>query len=296
MIYKGIVLAGGSGSRLFPATLGMSKQLLPVYDKPMIYYPLSVLMLAGIRDILVICSPQDRSSFERLLGDGSQWGIQLSYVTQPTPAGLAQAFLLGRDFLKSSPCALVLGDNLFYGHGFRSILRQATQHAIGATIFGYHVLDPRAYGVIELDEQNQPVSIAEKPIHPASNFAIPGLYFFDDQVVSIAEAVRPSPRGELEITEVLREYMRRSQLRVECLSRGFAWLDMGTTDSLLDASNFVASIEKRQGQKIACLEEVAYRSGFLDETQLIAMASKFPNSYGDYIKSLVDRRAPSKRS
>ena len=296
MIYKGIVLAGGSGSRLFPATLGMSKQLLPVYDKPMIYYPLSVLMLAGIRDILVICSPQDRSSFERLLGDGSQWGIELSYVTQPTPAGLAQAFLLGRDFLKSSPCALVLGDNLFYGHGFGSILRQATLHAIGATIFGYHVLDPRAYGVIELDEQNQPVSIAEKPIHPASNFAIPGLYFFDDQVVSIAEAVRPSPRGELEITEVLREYMRRSQLRVECLSRGFAWLDMGTIDSLLDASNFVASIEKRQGQKIACLEEVAYRSGFLDETQLIAMASKFPNSYGDYIKSLVDRRAPSKRS
>jgi glucose-1-phosphate thymidylyltransferase len=252
-------------------------------------------MLAGIREILVLCSPQDRSGFERLLGDGSQWGLQLSYATQSTPAGLAQAFLLGREFLKTSPCALVLGDNLFYGHGFRSILQQATQQAIGCTIFGYHVHDPRAYGVIEMDEQNQPISIEEKPIQPASNFAIPGLYFFDDQVVSIAESVRPSARGELEITDVLREYLRRSQLRVECLSRGFAWLDMGTTDSLLDASNFVASIEKRQGQKIACLEEVAYRSGFLNETQLIALAAKFPNSYGDYIKSLVDRRAPSKR-
>jgi glucose-1-phosphate thymidylyltransferase len=295
MKYKGIVLAGGSGSRLFPATLGVSKQLLPVYDKPMIYYPLSVLMLAGIREILVLCSPQDRPGFERLLGDGSQWGVHLSYATQSTPAGLAQAFLLGREFLQTSPCALVLGDNLFYGHGFRSILQQATQQAIGCTIFGYHVNDPSAYGVIEMDEQNQPLSIEEKPTQPASNFAIPGLYFFDDQVVSIAESVRPSARGELEITDVLREYMRRSQLRVECLSRGFAWLDMGTTDSLLDASNFVASIEKRQGQKIACLEEVAYRSGFLNETQLIALAAKFPNSYGDYIKSLVDRRAPSKR-
>lgn len=295
MKYKGIVLAGGSGSRLFPATLGVSKQLLPVYDKPMIYYPLSVLMLAGIREILVLCSPQDRSGFERLLGDGSQWGLQLSYATQSTPAGLAQAFLLGREFLKTSPCALVLGDNLFYGHGFRSILQQATQNAIGCTIFAYHVQDPRAYGVIEIDENNHPLSIQEKPPHPASNFAIPGLYFFDDQVVSIAETVRPSARGELEITDVLREYLRRSQLRVECLSRGFAWLDMGTTDSLLDASNFVASIEKRQGQKIACLEEVAYRSGFLNETQLMALAAKFPNSYGDYIKSLVDRQAPSKR-
>lgn len=296
MIYKGIVLAGGAGSRLFPATLGVSKQLLPVYDKPMIYYPLSVLMLAGIRDILVLCSPHDRPSFERLLGDGSQWGVQLTYQIQPSPAGLAQAFLLGREFLNRSPCALVLGDNLFYGHGFRSILRNATQQVLGATIFGYHVHDPSAYGVIELDACDLPVSIEEKPSKPVSNFAIPGLYFFDDQVVSIAENVRPSARGELEITDVLREYMNRSQLRVECLSRGFAWLDMGTIDSLLDASNFVASIEKRQGQKIACLEEVAYRSGFLNEQQLLRLATQFPNSYGQYITSLVHRRAPSKRS
>ena len=286
MIYKGIVLAGGSGSRLFPATLGTSKQLLPVYDKPMIYYPLSVLMLADIRDILIICSDHDLSNFQRLLGDGSQWGVKLSYAVQPKPGGLAQAFLIGREFLKSSPVALVLGDNLFYGHGFRQILRRATEQAIGATVFGYHVTDPRAYGVIEFGKDGQPISIVEKPTQPTSNFAIPGLYFFDDQVVAMAEQLKPSSRGELEITDLLREYMDRGQLRVECLSRGFAWVDMGTHDALLDASNFVASIEKRQGQKIACLEEVAYRSGFLTAEQLLQTSTQFPNAYGDYLKLL----------
>ncbi|HUP80203.1 MAG TPA: glucose-1-phosphate thymidylyltransferase RfbA [Pirellula sp.] len=286
MNYKGIVLAGGSGSRLFPATLGTSKQLLPVYDKPMIYYPLSVLMLAGIREILVICSEHDLSSFRRLLGNGSQWGVELSYEVQPKPGGLAQAFLIGREFLHHSPVALVLGDNLFYGHGFRAILGRATEHEVGSTVFGYHVTDPRAYGVIEFGSDGQPISIVEKPLQPASNFAIPGLYFFDEQVVSISEQLKPSSRGELEITDVLREYMARGQLRVECLSRGFAWVDMGTHDSLLDASNFVASIEKRQGLKIACLEEVAFRSGLLTAEQLLQAATKFPNAYGDYLKSL----------
>ena len=286
MNYKGIVLAGGSGSRLFPATLGTSKQLLPVYDKPMIYYPLSVLMLAGIREILVICSEQDLSSFRRLLGNGSQWGVELSYEVQPKPGGLAQAFLIGREFLHHRPVALVLGDNLFYGHGFRAILGRATKHEVGSTVFGYHVTDPRAYGVIEFGSDGQPISIVEKPLQPASNFAIPGLYFFDEQVVSISEQLKPSSRGELEITDVLREYMARGQLRVECLSRGFAWVDMGTHDSLLDASNFVASIEKRQGLKIACLEEVAFRSGLLTAEQLLQAATKFPNAYGDYLKSL----------
>ncbi len=289
MIYKGIVLAGGSGTRLFPATLGISKQLLPVYDKPMIYYPISVLMLAGIREIQIICSPTDMTSFQRLLGDGSQWGISLQYEVQKTPGGLAQAFLIGREFLQSSPVALVLGDNLFYGHGFRRILQSATEQPTGATIFGYHVNDPSAYGVIEFDSHGQPKSIVEKPLHPASHYAIPGLYFFDDQVVSIAEQLKPSARGELEITDVLCEYMHRKELRVECLSRGFAWLDMGTHDSLLDASNFVASIEKRQGQKIACLEEVAFRCGFLSAEQLLATAKKFPNAYGKYIASIIDR-------
>jgi len=286
MNYKGIVLAGGSGSRLFPATLGTSKQLLPVYDKPMIYYPLSVLMLAGIREILIVCSELDLANFQRLLGDGSQWGIKLSYTVQPSPGGLAQAFLIGREFIQGDPVALVLGDNLFYGHGFRAILRRATEHALGATVFGYHVTDPRAYGVVDFDKDGQPISIVEKPTLPASNFAIPGLYFFDDQVVSIAEQLKPSPRGELEITDVLREYLSRSQLRVEILSRGFAWVDMGTHDALLDAANFVASIEKRQGQKIACLEEVAFRSDFLTAEQMLSAAAKFPNAYGDYIKSV----------
>ena len=286
MNYKGIVLAGGSGSRLFPATLGTSKQLLPVYDKPMIYYPLSVLMLAGIREILIVCSELDRANFQRLLGDGSQWGIKLCYAVQPSPGGLAQAFLIGREFIQGDPVALVLGDNLFYGHGFRPILRRATEQALGATAFGYHVTDPRAYGVVEFDKEGQPISIVEKPTQPASNFAIPGLYFFDDQVVAIAELLNPSPRGELEITDVLREYLSRTQLRVEILSRGFAWVDMGTHDALLDAANFVASIEKRQGQKIACLEEVAFRSGFLTDQQMLNAAAKFPNAYGDYIKSV----------
>ncbi len=286
MNYKGIVLAGGSGSRLFPATLGTSKQLLPVYDKPMIYYPLSVLMLAGIRDILIVCSELDLANFQRLLGNGSQWGIKLTYAVQHSPGGLAQAFLIGREFIDGSPVALVLGDNLFYGHGFRAILRRATEHALGATVFGYHVTDPRAYGVIEFGTDGRPISIVEKPAQPASNFAIPGLYFLDDQVVAIAEQLRPSSRGELEITDVLREYTSREQLRVEILSRGFAWVDMGTHDSLLDAANFVASIEKRQGQKIACLEEVAFRSDFLTAEQLLAAANKFPNAYGDYIKSV----------
>jgi len=281
---KGIILAGGTGSRLFPLTLGISKQMAPVYDKPMIYYPLSTLMLAGIREVLIISSPRDIGGFEKLLGDGSKWGITLSYVTQPTPEGLAQAFILGADFIGQDHVALVLGDNIFYGQGFRAILDHAASLETGATIFGYEVRDPRQYGVVEFDATGKAVSLEEKPQEPKSNFAVPGLYFFDNDVVDISRNLKPSARGELEITDVNREYLRRGTLRVEMLSRGFAWLDTGTHDSLLDAGNFVAAIEKRMGLKISCPEEIAWRKGFIDRNQLLSLAAQFTNEYGDYLR------------
>jgi len=284
---KGIVLAGGAGTRLYPLTLATSKQLLPVYDKPMVYYPLSVLMLAGIRDILLISTPQDIGGFQRLLGDGGQLGLRIQYAEQPRPEGLPQAFLIARDFVGSGPVALVLGDNLFYGQGFQSILARATSHPRGATVFGYPVRDPQRYGVIELDAQGGPVSLEEKPSHPKSPYAIPGLYFFDNQALDIAAQLRPSARGELEITDVYREYLRRRELRVELFTRGFAWLDMGTHEALLQASNFVQTIEMRQGLKIACLEEVAFAKGFIDAGQLERLAQAMKNSYGEYLLSLV---------
>ena len=281
---KGIILAGGTGSRLFPLTLGISKQMAPVYDKPMIYYPLSTLMLAGIRDVLVISSPRDIGGFEKLLGDGSQWGMTFRYVTQPEPEGLAQAFVLGADFIGSEHVALVLGDNIFYGSGFRKILARASELSTGATIFGYEVRDPQRYGVVEFDSEGRAVSLEEKPTHPKSDFAVPGLYFYDNSVVDIARNLQPSPRGELEITDVNREYLRRGQLQVELLSRGFAWLDTGTHESLLDAGNFVAAIEKRMGLKIACPEEIAWRQGFITRDELRELATRFPNEYGDYLR------------
>lgn len=284
---RGIVLAGGAGTRLYPLTLATSKQLLPVYDKPMVYYPLSVLMLAGIREVLLISSPQDIGSFQRLLGDGGQLGLRIQYAEQPRPEGLPQAFLIGRDFVGSGPVALVLGDNLFYGQGFQSILARATSHPRGATVFGYPVRDPHRYGVIELDAQGRPVSLEEKPSHPKSPYAIPGLYFFDNQVLDIAAQLRPSARGELEITDVYREYLGRGELRVELFTRGFAWLDMGTHEALLQASNFVQTIEMRQGLKIACLEEIAFAKGFIDADQLERLAQAMKNSYGEYLLSLV---------
>lgn len=284
---KGIVLAGGAGTRLYPLTLATSKQLLPVYDKPMVYYPLSVLMLAGIRDILLISTPQDIVGFQRLLGDGGQLGLRIQYAQQPRPEGLPQAFLIGRDFVGTDPVALVLGDNLFYGQGFQSILARATSHPQGATVFGYPVRDPQRYGVIELDAQGRPVSLEEKPRHPKSPYAIPGLYFFDNQVLDIAAQLRPSARGELEITDVYREYLRRGELRVELFTRGFAWLDMGTHEALLQASNFVQTIEMRQGLKIACLEEIAFAKGFIDAGQLERLAQAMKNSYGEYLLRLV---------
>ena len=291
MKYKGIVLAGGSGSRLFPATLGVSKQLLPVYDKPMIYYPLSVLMLAGIREILVLCSPQDRSGFERLLGDGSQWGLQLSYATQSTPAGLAQAFLLGREFLKTSPCALVLGDNLFYGHDLDARLRAANARQDGATVFAYHVDDPERYGVVGFDDQRRAISIEEKPKQPQSNFAVTGLYFYDQQVCDIAANIKPSPRGELEITDVNRVYLEQQQLQVELMGRGMAWLDTGTHESLLEAAQFIATLEKRQGLKVACPEEVAYRKGYINAAQVEKLAEPLKkNTYGQYLLRMLKEK------
>lgn len=281
---KGIILAGGTGSRLFPLTLGISKQMAPVYDKPMIYYPLSTLMLAGIRDVLIISSPRDIGGFERLLGDGRPWGMTFHYVTQPKPEGLAQAFLLGADFIGTDHVALVLGDNIFYGSGFRKILNRAGELQTGATIFGYEVRDPQRYGVVEFDSAGRAVSLEEKPQLPKSSFAVPGLYFYDNSVVDISRNLKPSPRGELEITDVNREYLRRGLLQVELLSRGFAWLDTGTHESLLDAGNFVAAIEKRMGLKIACPEEIAWRQGFIDREALLALASQFPNEYGDYLR------------
>ncbi len=284
---KGIILAGGTGSRLFPLTLGISKQMAPVYDKPMIYYPLAALMLAGIRDVLVISSPRDLGGFQKLLGDGARWGMTFSYVEQAKPEGLAQAFILGADFVGSDHVALILGDNIFYGSGFQKILHSAASNETGATIFGYEVRDPERYGVVEFDKDGKAISLEEKPKQPKSNFAVPGLYFYDNAVVEISRNLKPSIRGELEITDVNSEYLRRGQLRVEMLSRGFAWLDTGTHDSLLDAGNFVAAIEKRMGLKISCPEEIAFRRGFIDRVQLLQLADAFPNEYGDYLKHVA---------
>lgn len=283
---KGIVLAGGSGSRLHPITLGISKQLIPIYDKPMIYYPLSTLMLAGIRDILLISTPYDLPAFERLLGDGSQWGIKISYAEQPHPEGLAQAFVIGADFVGTDNVALVLGDNIFYGRGFRETLANAAG-GTGATIFGYQVNDPERYGVVEFDGDGKAISLEEKPTVPKSNYAIPGLYFYDNQVLEIAANLKPSSRGELEITDVNRIYLEQGNLRVEEFSRGFAWLDTGTKDSLLDACNFVAAVEKRQGLKIACLEEIAYRAGFVNAEKLLSLTEDSKSDYAQYVRSLV---------
>lgn len=284
---KGIILAGGTGSRLFPLTLGISKQMAPVYDKPMIYYPLAALMLAGIRDVLVISSPRDLGGFQKLLGDGARWGMKFSYVEQAKPEGLAQAFILGADFVGADHVALILGDNIFYGSGFQKILHSAASSETGATIFGYEVRDPERYGVVEFDKDGKAISLEEKPKQPKSNFAVPGLYFYDNAVVEISRNLKPSIRGELEITDVNSEYLRRGQLRVEMLSRGFAWLDTGTHDSLLDAGNFVAAIEKRMGLKISCPEEIAFRRGFIDRVQLLQLADAFPNEYGDYLKHVA---------
>jgi glucose-1-phosphate thymidylyltransferase len=285
---KGIVLAGGSGTRLYPITRGVSKQLLPIYDKPMIYYPLSTLMLAGIRDILVITTPMDRCQFERLLGDGRQWGIRLSYAEQPKPAGLAEAFIIGADFIGSDRVAMVLGDNIFFGHGLPELLAKGATCQQGATVFAYHVRDPERYGVVTFDENDRPVSIEEKPMRPSSNWAITGLYFFDNDVVRHASEVRPSARGELEITDLQTCYLSAGTLHVERMGRGFAWLDTGTFESLIDAGSFVQTLETRQGMKVACLEEIAFRQGFIDREQLINLAKPLEKSgYGTYLIDLV---------
>ncbi len=288
---KGIILAGGSGTRLHPATLAVSKQLLPVYDKPMIYYPLSTLMLAGIRDILIISTPQDTPRFEQLLGDGSQWGISLQYAVQPSPDGLAQAFLIGEDFIGGDPCALVLGDNIFYGHDFKPLLDNAMHREQGATVFAYHVLDPERYGVAEFAPDGKVLSIEEKPARPKSSYAVTGLYFYDQRVIELARSLEPSPRGELEITDLNRLYLEQGKLQVEVMGRGYAWLDTGTHDSLLDAGQFIATIEKRQGLKVACPEEIAWRAGWIDSAALAALALPLAKTgYGQYLLRLIDRR------
>jgi glucose-1-phosphate thymidylyltransferase len=288
---KGIILAGGSGTRLYPVTQSISKQLLPVYDKPMIYYPLSALLLAGIRDILIISTPQDTPRFEALLGDGTQWGITLQYKVQPSPDGLAQAFLIGKEFLAGDSCCLVLGDNLFYGHDFAETLRKAAAQKSGATVFAYAVTDPERYGVVEFDENRKVLSLEEKPTKPNSRYAVTGIYFYDAQVVGIAESLKPSPRGELEITDVNRIYLERGELCTEIMGRGVAWLDTGTHDSLLQAANFIQTIEHRQGLKVACPEEIVYRLGYITGEQLAALAAKLgKSSYAIYLNRLLSEK------
>ena len=288
---KGIILAGGSGTRLHPATLAISKQLLPVFDKPMIYYPLSTLMLAGIRDILIISTPQDTPRFERLLGDGTQWGLNLSYAVQPSPDGLAQAFLIGEQFIGNRPSALVLGDNIFYGHDFHHLLANAMARTNGASVFAYHVHDPERYGVAEFDIQGKVLSLEEKPKEPKSSYAVTGLYFYDNLVVELAKTLSPSPRGELEITDLNRLYLEQGQLNVEIMGRGYAWLDTGTHESLLDASHFIATLENRQGLKVACPEEIAWREGFINEDTLREQADLHGKSgYGEYLHALLSQK------
>lgn len=297
MTLKGIILAGGNGTRLYPSTVCVSKQLLPIYDKPLIYYPLSTLMLAGIRDILVITTPEHHDQFCKLLGDGNRWGISLAYAIQSQPRGLADAFLVGKQFIGNSCCALILGDNIFYGHGLTKLLRDAASRSSGATIFAHKVRDPERYGIVELDQRGEPISIQEKPTKPRSRWAVTGLYFYDNDVVAVARDLRPSARGELEITDLNNEYLSRRQIEVKILGRGYSWFDAGTPQALLEASEFVSTIESRQGLKIACVEEIAYSQGFIDETQLRSLVEQVPlGSYNDYLTEVSAERRPEETS